>query len=222
MSTFEFSGTCEMIRHDAVVQQPYAVGVNVITLCLIMGLLVKKWGQIDWTARCVALAVILLEVWHALCHARPFLLSKSEYRESSMVDITHSFYLILMIALTCFVYKHARVFSRNMWFWVGLGFLMIVDICVWTMVRKVWMIFSGLAIGLYLLVVFMMANHRTIPRGIAGIIMTFFVLAFVMLYYEKQWCEISTFPLHVITESIFCVIVVSAMYILFSTIMRIS
>jgi hypothetical protein len=167
----------------------------------------------------VGFSVILFESWHLVCHARPFLLAKPE----TMVDVTHALYLVSMIALTCFVSARLSSWSRGkIYFWACLWILFILDGVIWVSymkmgVRKIGMIFSGLALAVYLTLFFIMTNYKKMSSVVLGIWVASLIGAFVMLYYEKKWCTPSGFPLHIITESILFVIVVCTLYILFST-----
>lgn len=223
MNIFEFSSTCEEIRQNDLIQQPYAFILNIVTICVVIGLLVIYWRRADWKARCVALSVVFFESWHALCHARPLFLSKPE----TMVDITHSLFLVSMVLLACFVSGRLSSDRHKMYFWTVVAVLFLIDAVTWGYfirngVRKTGMIFSGLAIAIYLTLIFIIIHYRKLCTShmypLIQAILTFsFVGAFIMLYYEKTWCTQSRFPLHVVTESILLIIVVCTVYLFLST-----
>lgn len=196
MPTFEFSNTCERVRHDRLIQQPFSFIINLLTIVIVSVMLLTN--RIDWSLTLLMMTIILFESWHALCHARPHLLAD----EDRMVDITHSLYLFSMAALTCVVSTRTRHA-----FWLGLLALVLLDLYTWTNIRGVWMIFSGLLLAVYLIC---HLTHRGSPLFVAWILILF-ASACIMLYNEKKWCLLTKFPLHIITELILCLIIISTL-----------
>jgi len=163
---------------------------------------------LGWQLRFLMMTIILFESWHALCHARPHLLSN----EDRMVDITHSLYLLSMTALACVVLR--KTTDRPL-LWIGLFGLVLLDLYTWSNIRGVWMIFSGLLIAVYLIIVFYSSRHVN-PLFIVWIL-SLFTSGMIMLYNEKKWCLQTTFPLHVMTEAILSLIIISTLSLLMHT-----
>jgi len=200
MTTFEFSNTCERVRRDRWIQQPFSFLINLLTIGAVSSLLLTE-QHLDWPLRFLMMSIILFESWHALCHARPHLLSD----EDRMVDITHYLYLVSMAALTCVVVLSRGTTRHPSLFWIGLIGLVLLDLHTWSNLRGVWMIFSGLLIAIYLI-----CHLRWSPLFIAWILLLF-ASACIMLYNEKKWCLQTRFPLHIITELILFLIIISTL-----------
>lgn len=183
--------------------------VNVITILIVAWMLLSRSRSLTQPQIALALTVIGFEVWHAVCHARPSLLTP----EDRMLDVTRGLYLTAMVALAAVVYSYGGCMGSPILFWGGFAGLLILDLLVWTTIRRLWMIYSGLLIAVYLLLGLVMSDPRKFYSRRVLFIMMMFFIAGIVLYNEKRWCKSigHHFPLHVVTEIVLCLIIISTL-----------
>lgn len=210
MTSFYFETTCERIRADALIQQPYSFSVNLLTLLFVMASVFFFGRQRDTAYILLVAAIILMEAWHSACHARP-----TFFRDPRiMVDTVHALFLVVVLALVFFIRTRVGLGVCTPRFWGILIIMGIVDVFLWIHVRGVYMILSGIVIVAYLIG----CVARTCPKGYRGLAVLYglLVVGAVLLCIEKKLCRADAFPMHVVIEGVLGLITLTILHIFVS------
>jgi len=203
---FSFHRTCEHVHPDAFIGQPFSFSVNILTILLILCLFVRTYHAMPYTA--LVLSVVAFELFHALCHARPHLLKDPD----RMVDMTHAMFLVSIMTLVWIISECSSDIYRSYWFWGVLGILVISDLFIWSTFRGTRMILSGIVMAMFLTGCIVLPHWKRYKWWIMCLTLLF-VLGAILLQNEKQWCT-PHFPLHVMTELILCLILLTTLYLI--------
>jgi len=184
--------TCEKPRHNDIIKQPVSAFVNIIC-CFILFAYLFMAKSLHF--RLLIFSFLVFQSWHAFSHIHHF----DGIIQTNVIHIlTYCMTGALLYCIMCM-----KTIQSN-FFFIGLLFVIIIDLYVWTSVQGIYMTFSGLAVLIYVVLGSWRMFPTFVQKGLLWIMAGFLILL-ALIWNEKQNCEkmlkAFVFPYHVFIET---------------------
>ena len=186
--------TCEKPDANSIVMQPVSSLVN---LCTIIILIYFTLQTKTLSILLALLSYIIFEIWHMFSHMQHI----SGTIQSNIVHILGYFMAFLTLyAIIDLTHQYPTAI-----FMIALFILIIIDFYVWSYVKGVWTVITGLSI----LIMVVFGSYAAIPKELLYYFYIFLIgiiCLLLVIYNESINCEkmldIYSFPYHIFVEII--------------------
>jgi hypothetical protein len=197
--------TCEEPSKDAIVAQPVSATINIITCIILLYLLLQTRTT---AVRILLISFIVFQAFHAFSHMQ-------HIDGNIQVNVIHVIWYILSFATLYTIITLTKI-SPSIYTLAILCALIIIDLFVWKFVGGVYMILSGFAILLSIVILYYNSYPTFIKTALIYMIIGLCILlAFIVN--EKLNCEnmiaYANLPYHAIIETLGLILFTALAYL---------